>query len=135
MPHFSSISLERLDTVHEDLQRLAHAVIKRRDCTVLAGKRNEIDQNQVFALGYSKAQYGESPHNVTPSYAIDLAPYPIRWDRWQDWVDFSAIVLKEAEKLGLDIVWGGTFKMRDGPHYELKGWRDVAKKQFPDVWK
>jgi peptidoglycan L-alanyl-D-glutamate endopeptidase CwlK len=127
---FSVVSAARLATAHPDLQRLAHAVLARKNISVLCGRREEADQEEAYANKTSDAHYGESPHNLTPSYALDLAPVPCRWDHWGDWVELARVVLEEAAALGIKVTWGGTFKSKDGPHFELAGWRLERDKQF-----
>lgn len=53
---------------------------------------------------------------------MDLAPYPIDWSNEDSFRQLATIVLEEAAKLGVELVWGGTFKtLVDLPHFELAG--------------
>ena len=122
MPTFSKISEERLRTCHDDLQRVARAAIKRFDFCVLQGHRSKEHQHDAFVDGKSKLDWPNSKHNKTPSRAMDLAPYPIDWSNEDSFRQLATIVLEEAAKLGVELVWGGTFKtLVDLPHFELAG--------------
>lgn len=79
MPSFSRSSKLKLDTCHPDLQRIMKEVVKFYDCTVLEGFRDRVRQDTLYAEQKTKVQYPDSKHNLTPSMAIDVAPYPIDW--------------------------------------------------------
>jgi peptidoglycan L-alanyl-D-glutamate endopeptidase CwlK len=126
MPELSSQSRERLDTCHPLLQEVFMEVIKHRDCTILCGHRGREDQEQAFASGNSKARYGQSKHNYTPSLAIDVMPYPVNWDDMKGLHEFAGFVMGVAISKGIPIQWGGHFiGFFDGPHYELVGVNDA----------
>lgn len=81
-------------------------------------------QEEAFRTGTSKAHFGESPHNY--ALAVDFfqltqaqgAAFSMPWYR---------NYLKPAcEAAGL--TWGGSFSFVDGPHAELKNWKELAKK-------
>ena len=44
MPNFSIVSKQRLNTCHQDLQKLFNEVIKHYDCAVIQGARSDFDQ-------------------------------------------------------------------------------------------
>lgn len=119
MATFGKKSLERLSTCHEDLQRIAHELIKEMDVTVLCGHRNEADQNAAFINGHSKLRYPNSKHNVLPARAMDLAPYPIDWKDISRFMDMCKRVEAIAKRLGIKIRLGRDFSFKDYPHIEL----------------
>ena len=82
MPRFGKKSKERLATCDERLQKVFNEVINYVDCSVLEGHRDERKQNQYFSEGKSKVQYPFGRHNTKPSRAVDVAPYPIDWNDW-----------------------------------------------------
>lgn len=117
---YSKQSKERLLTCDIGLQLLFNEVIKERDCTILCGFRDKEEQEKAFEQGRSKARFGQSKHNSSPSKAVDVMPYPINWNDSEGLSDFAGFVLSKAEELGIKIRWGGHFKnFFDGPHYEL----------------
>jgi peptidoglycan LD-endopeptidase CwlK len=128
MPNFSKKSLNNLSQAKPDLQKLFNEVIKEYDCSIVCGTRGKEEQEAAFNAGYSHAHYGQSPHNFSPSWAVDAVPYPDQYDE-KKLVDLSAIVKIKAIDMGIEITWGGDFKgnygfKRDGdlPHYQIKDW-------------
>ena len=128
MPFFGKTSRSRLDTCHEDLQRLFEIVVMEVDCSVLCGYRDEEDQNRALRDGKSKKKFPESKHNWLPSIAVDVAPYPIAWHDMDRFYHFGGFVKATSIHLGIKIRWGGdwdrdyTFKdqnFHDLPHFEL----------------
>jgi len=121
MNKFSKRSLAKLETCHEDLQRLFNEVIKRQDCTVLSGTRDEETQNKLFDEGRSKLRYPKSKHNSFPSAAVDVVFYPIDWNDIPKHIDFMNLVKRIAEEMDIDIQAGGDWKhFKDYVHYERK---------------
>lgn len=122
---FSRSSAEKLSTCHIDLQTLANAVVLRYDCTVVCGTRSEVEQNDAYAKGNSRAKYPDSAHNFFPSRAIDLAPYvngSVSWNAKQCY-HFAGYVMRVAEELGINIRWGGDWDSD----------RDVLDQSFNDL--
>lgn len=117
MPRFSKVSMQRLDTVHEDLQRLFLRVVRYYDCSVIAGHRTKYDQNLAQANKRSKVRWPESKHNSFPSTAIDVVPYPINWGNVgtemqrrkaiSRFYHFAGYVLRMSEELDITLRWGG----------------------------
>ncbi len=120
MFYFSETSKRRLSDCHPDLQRLFYKVIEFKDCSVLSGYRNKDQQNKAFKDGKTKAVWGKSNHNVMPSKAVDVMPYPIHWDDYDGLYEFAGFVKGIAAMLDIEIKWGGDFKSYfDGAHWEI----------------
>lgn len=79
MPTLSKTSSARLETCHPDIIAVCRELIKQYDFSVLEGHRGEKAQNAAYEKGNSHVRYPHSAHNKTPSFAVDLAPYPIDW--------------------------------------------------------
>lgn len=136
MPKFSKASLAKLETCHEDLQKVMHEAIKYIDFTVIYGHRSPEEQFELYKKGRKlvdgkwvkvgatvtnlDGKNKKSNHNTNPSKAVDIAPYPIDWNNIQRFKDLAGVVKKAAETVGVQIQWGGDWKMRDYPHYEVK---------------
>lgn len=136
MPAISATSKARLDNAHPLLRKLFMACATDPACPpfqVLDSQRGKQAQEKAFSLGNSKAHFGQSAHNWSPAVAVDVVPYPVDWTNLARFKAFGAVVTAKAKTLGIDITWGGTWKMRDYPHYELTNWRDLvsAKKVKP----
>lgn len=102
---------------------VCNEAIKEMDFSVLCGYRGREEQERVFAEGKSKAQFGQSPHNKSPSLAVDLAPWPIDWENKQRFAELNDLMQRVAARLGVELEWGGNWKrFKDLPHWEIKGW-------------
>ena len=122
--NWGKASKERLSTCDKRLQDLCNMMLSRSDfdLTITCGYRGKDEQEKAFKDGKSNAKFGKSKHNVLPSKAVDICPFPLIWDtkdiRWQE---MALNAMWCAGKLGIEIVWGGSFKsLKDLPHFELK---------------
>jgi peptidoglycan L-alanyl-D-glutamate endopeptidase CwlK len=132
MPKFGAASKRNLAEAHPLLQQLFNAVILKTDCTVLDAQRNRQQQEQAFALGHSRAHFGQSAHNWSPAVAVDVVPYPLDWEDTKAFQALAHVVLETAKELDIPITWGGSWAtLKDMPHYELTPWREWAKKSKP----
>lgn len=136
MPSFSKRSSDNLATCDSVLQNLFNHIIKDYDCTIIEGFRPHDRQTQLYNAGKSKVKHGK--HNVSPSEAVDVAPYiPGRGIPWPDkekrpksyikdlaqFYHFAGYVLGVAKELGVEIRYGGDW---DRDH-------DVADQTFDDL--
>jgi peptidoglycan L-alanyl-D-glutamate endopeptidase CwlK len=128
MAKYSSRSLKILKQAHPDLSLLFKNVIKETDCSIICSNRNKKDQEKAFSDGFSKAHFGESPHNYLPSLAVDAVPYPSLWSDKEKLKKLGEIVKRKAKELGIEIEWGGDWNWKDYPHYQLKNWKSYIKK-------
>lgn len=134
MPHFSDQSRQRLNSCHEDLITLFNEVVQTFDCTILCGHRGEKEQNEHYEAGRSKVKYPHSKHNLNPSMAVDVAPYPIDWADTNTFYLFGGYVLGIAQQLHQvgamqhRLRWGGDWdsdndtsdqRFNDLLHFEL----------------
>lgn len=120
MNYFSSHSEKALSTCHPDLQTIMRLAIKEMDFSVFCGYRNEADQNTAYDGGFSKLRFPESNHNVFPSGAVDVVPYPVDWKDTVRFVELSHVIKRIAKEHNIAIRWGGDFvSFFDGAHYEL----------------
>ena len=127
MAEFSQKSLNKLEQCHPKLQQLFLEVVKEHDCTVICGYRGKAEQDEAFYSGTSQVKWPNGKHNQFPSLAVDVWPYPYPRTKTGEldsnsviWDEFAALVLKKAEELGINIVWGGAWNtLKDKPHYEL----------------
>lgn len=120
MPTFSQTSAKRLATCDPRLQEIMNEVVKMYDISILCGHRGEEEQNAAHMEGRSKLVWPESNHNVVPSRAVDIAPYPIDWDDINRFHFMAGVVTTVAAQHGYKIRWGGDWAtFFDGPHFEL----------------
>lgn len=124
---FGRQSLTARSHLHKDLQRLVDEMIKEIDFRILDARRGKKAQEIAFLKGNSKAHFGQSAHNYDPAIACDLFPAPYDWDDLKSFLRLGEVGEHCATQLGIPIQWGGRWKMRDYPHFELKPWRTWAK--------
>lgn len=125
---FGTRSRNNLSEAHLDLQKVFNEVIKIYDCSVIEGMRSRDEQDKLYAAGKSKLLWPQSKHNLAPSQAVDVIPYPIDWNDARRFTYLAGIVKGVASQLGIVIRWGGdwdsdnNFKdqtFNDLPHFEL----------------
>lgn len=129
MPVFGGRSLRNLAGAHPDIQRVMKAAIADFDFMVLQSSRTQEEQEADFAKGVSKAHWLQSAHDFHPSYAVDCCPYPVDWKDIQGFARMAVVVLAHARQEKVSLTWGGGWKMKDYPHFELTGWREMVKQQ------
>lgn len=144
-------SRARLDSAHPKLQRLVEAALGRGQVlTVLDSQRGEAEQELAFRRGNSKAHFGQSAHNWSPSVAVDLVPFAagkVDWDNIAAFHRMGRLIgcynpntgqgYGLAKEMGIPIRWLGdpNFDGRlvdgwDFPHFELHPWRAYASKPY-----
>ena len=121
-------SIERLTGVHPVLVRLVMATAARTEqkFVVTEGLRTYARQKELFTAG--KSQTMRSRHLT--GHAVDLAVWEdrdshkvvdadqISW-KFNQYTALATLVKATAADLGIPIEWGGDWKMRDGPHFQL----------------
>lgn len=119
---FSDRSLRNLETCVEPLQLVAHRAIQVIDFSVLCGHRGREAQNDAFDQGASKVRWPHSIHNLDPSEAFDLAPYPISWARVDEWrfIELAGVILRAAHELEVPLDWGFHIWGWDMPHFQIR---------------
>ena len=103
MPKFSSKSRNELGGVHEDLQELFNEAIKYVDLTILEGKRSLERQTQLKAEGKTKTLKGKHLEGL----AVDVAPYPIKWEKRENFIYMGGFIMGLAKSMGIPLRWGG----------------------------
>lgn len=76
----------------------------------------------------TQAKPGQSPHNYKPSPAWDIAFITLKQklDYNPELFKKYADIVKRIQPL---IEWGGDWKFKDAPHFQIKNWRNfVANK-------
>lgn len=136
MAKFGDLSKKRLATADKKLQDVLNEAIKHYDFTILYGHRTKEEQFELYRQGRElvggvwvktgktvtnlDGKMKLSQHNYLPSRAVDVAPYPIDWNDIKRFEDMAKVILDSANKLGIKITWGGKWKMKDYPHFEIE---------------
>lgn len=133
-------SAARLAKAHPYLRKLFIEVAKRADIVILDSQRGRAAQELAFRTGRSKARFGQSAHNWSPSIALDVCPLPVDWKNVKPFISLARnIVLPLAAEMKIPLRWGGDWNgdgiqnesFVDMPHYELTPWRTWAKEALP----
>lgn len=112
-------SLSRLVGVHPDLVKVVdHAItISEIDFVVLEGMRTPERQKKLVESG---ASWTMNSRHIT-GHAVDLGAWVddrVDWS-WPLYAKIAAAMKNAAKDLDIPIVWGGDWKQKDGPHFEL----------------
>ena len=118
-------SQARLKGAHPDLVKVVERAIKITtvDFAVLEGLRTLERQKVLKEAGASQTL---NSRHLT-GHAVDLGAWvdnEVRWD-WPLYAKINAAMQEAAKQLGIPVEWGGNWKMRDGPHWQL------PRKEYP----
>ena len=145
---FSQNSLNRLATVHPDLQRVARRAIELSsvDFSIAQGRRTLDEQRRLYGKGRTIAQcvrmgvpaaYARPAEakvtwirpengNHLSGNALDVAPYVNGKLEYDDngklglWPKIAKAFKDAARELGVKIEWGGDWEgTKDRPHFEI----------------
>ena len=128
MPKFSVKSQRILSTCDPRLQEICNEVIKFFDITILSGHRGKQEQDRLVNEGKSKLEFPASKHNLSPSLAVDIAPYPVNWSDTGRFKLLAGIMFGIASQKGIKLRWGGDWNgnwdfkdqtFNDLPHFEI----------------
>ncbi len=131
MPAFGRTSKANLASCDTRLRQVLEEVVKHFDCAVTCGRRGKAEQETAFAAEKSKARWGQSPHNRSPSMGVDVFPYPINFNDRDRMHLFAGFVLGIAKSMGVTLRWGGDWDQDtqvndndwdDLGHFEIAGW-------------
>ncbi|WP_292117458.1 M15 family metallopeptidase [Mesorhizobium sp.] len=87
--------------------------------------RSEDRQDELRALGTTKAVGGSSPHQY--GLAFDLVHSKLGWDLTrQQWTLIGHIGKSVAARGRMKIDWGGDWEFYDPAHWQVRGWRLLA---------
>lgn len=123
-------SKARLKGVHPDLVKVVERAIQITtvDFTVLEGVRDPMRQKKLVEAGASQTLNSRHiPGADGYAKAVDLGAWvddQVDWS-WPLYSQINAAMQQAAKQVGVDITWGGNWKMRDGPHFEL------SRKSYP----
>lgn len=123
MRKYSDRSLNNLKGIHPDLRRVIDRALQDSplDFIVIEGLRTEDRQRELVDSG---ASWTMDSRHLT-GHAVDLLPIGSNGAEfaWPLYDKLGPAVEAAAEAEEVPITWGGRWKKRDGPHFELK--RDV----------
>lgn len=126
-------SLDNLKGVHPDLVKVVESAIEltAQDFTVIEGVRTAARQKELYAQGRTKpgnivtyvdGTKKKSNHQVKADgmgHAVDIVPWPVDWNSSEKFRNIANAMKLAACQLGIEMQWGGEWKMIDMPHFEL----------------
>lgn len=123
---FSRRSLNNLYGVHPQLIRVVYRALELSpvDFGITEGLRTEERQQQLIAEGKSWTMRSYHLPRFGDKYgrAIDIVCYvdgDVTWD-FDLYRDVADAFDKAAQEIGVVITWGGHWKSKDGPHFQLE---------------
>jgi peptidoglycan L-alanyl-D-glutamate endopeptidase CwlK len=132
MAVFGAHSEAQLATCHPDLARVMRRAVQYFDFAVVEGFRNQKDQDAAYVRGDSQLKWPHGNHNHSPSFACDVAPFPIDWSASptaiQRFVYLAGWIMMAAQVEAVGLRWGGDWNkdndmrdehFRDYGHFEL----------------
>jgi len=134
---FGERSIKNMNGVHPTLCKVMHEAIRNApvDFTVTEGVRTVERQQELYAQGRTKlgivvtnvdgvkTKSNHQPKADGYGYAVDLYPYingNVDVNAVKELKVIGAHILKTAKEMGVNVDWGGNWKMQDYPHFELK---------------
>jgi peptidoglycan LD-endopeptidase CwlK len=115
----------KLQTIYLELQRRIIKLGVDWEPLIVSGHRDRAAQDDCVRRKTSKVIWPNSPHNASPSLAMDIQGMRngalVQGKEAEDICkQIAEIVLKIATDKGISITWGGNFKnFKDLPHWEL----------------
>jgi len=120
---------KNLAGVHPDLRRIVFACAEVCPIafTITEGLRTKERQAKLVAAGASQTMNSRhlTGHAVDVAALIDFdgdGKTEVRWD-WPLYAKIAGAMAAAASSLALPIEWGGHWRMKDGPHFQLP-WKD-----------
>ncbi|MFT0771306.1 M15 family metallopeptidase [Psychrobacter aquimaris] len=116
----SEKSLDRLKGLHPDLVKVVKRAIEITDIdfSVGEGLRSITRQKELYQQGATTTM---NSRHLT-GHAVDLFALDengkVTWD-WKYYHPLAAAMKQAAKDVGVSIEWGGDWKWKDGPHYQL----------------
>ena len=143
---FAKSSLDKMEKVHPKLVEVMKTAITDSpyDFRITSGARTTEEQKALFALGrtkpgkivtYTNGVTSKSNHQIKADgygYAVDIFPCGViengvyRKFTSEEGYDEKKLklianhILEVAKSKNINIEWGGNWKMKDTPHFELK---------------
>jgi len=128
---FSQRSLKNLEGVHPDLVKVMEIAIGRSpvDFGISQGVRTIEEQEALYDQGRTKpgpivTWTMNSKHLVQPDgfgHAVDVMAYVKGKVSWNEalYDIIGKVVKATAKDMFIDIKWGGDWKIKDRPHFEI----------------
>ena len=111
-------SKQAMETLDPKLVFLCNKLADIFDLSVLWGYRDEDQQTDIHDRGLG-LPWPTSNHNVSPSRAVDIVPFPVNWDKVDRFDEMIGAAYAIAKEGGFRIRSGKYFSNVDYSHLEL----------------
>ena len=154
MNQYSIKSTNNLETCDGRLIEWCKLILPGYDHSVDEGNRGETEQNYYFEKGLSQFKWPDGKHNIFPSHAVHLKPYPMKWElilamdkilregqvlsrqilqrafrEYAKFYHFAGYAKRIASEIGISIRWGGDWDsdndFNDQRFHDLLHWELV----------
>ena len=131
---FGKRSLKELRFVKPELILVSFRALQLTtvDFGIIEGIRTLEEQEEYIRTGASHLKDPNSSKHIPDKYglvtAVDVGAFVAGKLRWEFnlYVEISKAFKQASEELSIPITWGGDWKsLKDGPHFELRGKKDV----------
>ena len=107
MARFGKKSKQRLKGVDPRIVEVLNQLIKIMDVTIIEGVRSAKTQYKYFLDGKSKLDGTTKKSKHQLGKAVDLAPYPVKWQNSARFYYMGGMIKGIAKEKGIKIRWGG----------------------------
>lgn len=117
--------LQRLEGVHPDLVRVVARAAETTPIAFMVGEGLRTRERQAQLVRQGRSWTQNSRHLT--GHAVDLivltdqdgdGDIEVSW-RWQDYDRFAPVMKAAGLELGVFLDWGGDWRQKDGPHWQL----------------
>jgi peptidoglycan L-alanyl-D-glutamate endopeptidase CwlK len=121
---FSRRSKRNLLGIDPALSRVMYKAIDLgvMDFTVICGLRTQAEQDRLYAQGRTEpgpvVTWTRDSKHIT-GHAVDIVPYPLDWEDHHAFYELAGLIKAAAAVEGVEIKWGGDWRNKDLPHFEL----------------
>jgi len=90
------------------------------DLTLTEGVRDIEGQTKAYRAGLSELQWPQSKHNMRPSDAVHIEPYPIDYTDLDRYKILGGLMIAAGGLLQVKLRWLGPTSLRDWAHWERR---------------
>ena len=121
---FGKRSLRNMIGIDKSLRRVLFTALKFGviDFTVICGLRSQAEQDRLYAQGRTEpgpiVTWTRNSKHITGD-AVDIVPHPLDWEDHNAFYKLAGVIKSAAVLEGVELKWGGDWKSKDLPHFEL----------------
>jgi len=119
--HWGPRSSEVRSELHIDLVLCVDQALEWSpfDLALTEGFRGAREQTEAYEAGLSELRFPASRHNLKPSCAVHIEPYPIDYNDLARYHLLGGLMIAAGKLLQVGLRWLGPTSLRDYAHWEL----------------